>query len=156
MPLDRTHFVKYLNSFQSDAIVLNRPKIAKIARAYKEKRLDLVEAERMASLLASKNKKARERGEQVYEHFMDKGREGVVEKLNARKRARDRAYQMKVLLFTTPDQRDKGHIDTDDERCPRYQKYLKGKYKDQYSLYWVGELHVVGTTENTWTTSPRS
>ena len=147
MPLERTHFVKYLMSFQMDALVLNRPKIAKVARAYRDKRLDLDEAERMVSLLASKNKKARQRGEVIYEHFLDRGREGLVERLNARKRARDRTYQMKVLLFTTPDMRDKGHVDAEDEQYPRYQKYLKGKYKDKYSIFWVGELHVVGTTK---------
>ena len=144
MSQERVRKAKYLNTFQMDAIVLNRPKIANVAKAYREGRLALDDAERMASLLASRNKQARERGNQSYQHFMDKGQEGLMDKLKP-KREREQIVSMRVILFTHKDKRDKGHI-ADDDQYRRYQKYLKGKYKEKYSTFWVGDLHVQGTT----------
>ena len=128
MPQDRAHYTKYLNSFQMDAVVLNRPKIAKVARAYREARLDLEDAERMASLLASKNKKARDRGNEIYQHFLDRGLVGLKEKLKPRTE-KQKTFSMRVILFTDRSKRDGEHVkaDGDEERYKRYERYLKRK-----------------------------
>ncbi len=148
MPQDRAHYTKYLNSFQMDAVVLNRPKIAKVARAYREARLDLEDAERMASLLASKNKKARDRGNEIYQHFLDRGLVGLKEKLKPRTE-KQKSLSMRVILFTDRSKRDGEHVkvDGDEERYKRYERYLKRKsYRDKYHIFDVPVLHVTGTT----------
>ena len=117
MSQERVRKAKYLNTFQMDAIVLNRPKIANVAKAYREGRLALDEAERMASLLASRNKQARERGNESYQHFLDRGQEGLVDKLKPKKE-REKIVSARVILFTAKDKRDKGHV-ADDEQYLR-------------------------------------
>ena len=147
MPLDRLQYTKYLSSFQTQAPVLNRPKISSVAKAYREKRIDLDDAERMVSLLASRNAKAKERGAEVYKHFTDRGLVGLKEKLT-RKKETQKTFTVKAILFTTPEKRNTDHIDMEDqERYNRYNKYLnRKKYKDKYVIYSVDDLHVTGTT----------
>jgi hypothetical protein len=150
MPEDTAHYVKYLNSFQMDAVVINRPKIAKVARAYRDKRLDLSDAERMASLLASKNKKARERGNDIYQHFLDRGLVGLKDKLKPKPRTEKRqTFSIKVILFTSKEKRDREHIDGGDDENPRYERYkryLKKTFRSKFHIFWVGNLHVTGVT----------
>ena len=150
MAHDRAHYVKYLNSFQMDAVVINRPKIAKVARAYRDKRLDLDDAERMASLLASKNKKARERGNEIYQHFLDRGLVGLKDKLKPKPRSeKQKTFSMKVILFTSKEKRDREHIeggDDEDPRYERYKRYLKKTFRSKFHIFWVGNLHVTGVT----------
>ena len=145
--MDRAHHVKMLNSMQMEAPVLNRPKIAKVARAYREKKIDLADAERLVALLASRNKLAKERATDVYQHFVERGLDGLGEKLRP-KRERQRTHQIKILLFTGHSNRDKSHIDRDSGDYDRYRKYLgKKAYKEKYSPFWVGHLQVSGVTK---------
>ena len=78
MAEERLDMVKYLNTlYRNEAIALNRPKIDKVAQAYRSKRIDLADAERLSLLLASKRPLVRQRGEEVYQHFLDRGKVGI-------------------------------------------------------------------------------
>jgi hypothetical protein len=130
--------VKYLNTFRNDAIALNRPKIGQVVQAYRTKRIDLADAERLVSLLASRRPAVRERAEIVYKHFLDRGKVGLRSQLKSkRQKEKENTYEIKVILFTAHEKRDAAHIDHDGDNYQRYKKYLKSKYKNKYSSYFT-------------------